>query len=99
MEARSTMNQFNFALVFKLYLFDNAVEIIAKCHFTNGLLNYTLIYGVDLLHQLGISFNFEKKTITGKEVSISIKPPDYPAKDFFVIKESCPVQNITKKIK
>ena len=44
-----------------------------------------------MLHELGI--------ITWQEFSISVKPPNYMAKEFFVIRESCPVQNTTKRIK
>ena len=56
------------------------------------LLNYGLILDKDILHEIGIIFNFENK----QEVSISMKPPNCTAKEFFVIKESCPVQNTTK---
>ena len=66
---------------------------------TNKLLNYDLILGRDILHELGIIFNLENKTITWQEVSISMKPPNCTAKEFFVIKESCPVRNATKKKK
>ena len=34
------------------------VQIYAKYHLTNKLLNYNLILGRDLLHLLGIIFNF-----------------------------------------
>ena len=44
-------------------------------------------------------FNFENKTITWQEVSISMKPPNCTTKEFFVIKESRPVRNVTKRIK
>ena len=37
--------------------------------------------------------------MTWLEVSISMKPPNCTAKDFFVIKESRPVRNTTKTIK
>ena len=63
------------------------------------LLNYDLILSRDILHKLGIIFNFENKTITWQEVSISVKPPNCAAKEFFVIKESCPIRNATKRIK
>ena len=63
-------------------------------------LNYNLIIGRDILYdKLGIIFYFENKTITWQEVSISMKPPNCTAKEFFVIKESCPVKNATKRIK
>ena len=52
-----------------------------------------------MLNELGIIFNFENKTITWPEVSISMKPPNYTAKSFFVNKKSCPVRIETKTIK
>ena len=58
-----------------------------------------IILGRDILHKLGIIFNFKNKTITWQEVSISMKPPNCTAKEFFVIKESRPVRNATKRIK
>ena len=44
-------------------------------------------------------FNFENKTITWQELSISVKPTYCTTKEFFIIKESRPVRNITKRIK
>ena len=40
---------------------------------------------------LGIIFNFESKTITWQDISITMKPPNCMANKFFVIKESRPV--------
>ena len=97
----STMaGTFNTTLVMELKLklaeFNHSLEIYTKYHLTNKISNYNLILGRDILHELGIMFNFENKTITWLEVSISIKPPNYTAKEFFIIKESRPVQNATK---
>ena len=55
--------------------------------------------GRDILNELVLIFNFKHKTITWQEVSISMKPINCTANEFFVIKESCQVQNITKIIK
>jgi len=86
-------------IMLKLPELNHSAEIYAKCHLTDNLLNYDLILGRDILHELGIIFNFENKTITWQEVSISMKPPNCTAKEFFVIKESRPVRNATKRIK
>ena len=61
---------------------------------TDKLLNYDLILGPDILHELGIIFIFKNKTITWQEVPISIKPLNCSAKEFFVIKESRQGQNV-----
>ena len=51
-----------------------------KYHLTDKLLYYDLVAGRDILHKLGIIFNFENDTITWQEVSISMKPPYCTAK-------------------
>ena len=66
---------------------------------TDKVLNYVLILGKDILHKLGIIFNFKNKTITSQEVSISMRPPNWTAKEFFVTKESRSLWNVTKRIK
>ena len=73
-------------------------EIYAKCHLMEKFLNCDLILGRDILHKLGTIFNFENKTITWQEVSISMKPPNCTTKEFYVIKESHPVRNATIRI-
>ena len=74
-------------------------EIYAKYNLTNILLNYNLILGRDILQELGIISNYENKTINWQEVSISMTPPICTAKKTFVIKESRPIQNASKRIK
>ena len=59
-------------IILKLMKLDNAAEIYVKCHLTDKLLNYDLILDRDILHKQGIIFNFENKTITWQEVSISM---------------------------
>ena len=66
---------------------------------TNKLSYYNLILGRGILHKLGIIFNFQNKTITWQEVSISMKSPNCTAKEYFIIKESHPVRNASKRIK
>ena len=94
---------FNTTFVIEMILnfpeLNHSAEIYAKCHLTNKLLNYNLILGRHILHKLGIIFNFQNITNTWQEASISMKPPNCLAKEFFVIKESCPVRNTTKRIK
>ena len=51
-------------ITFKLPELNNSVEIYAKYHLTNKLLNYNLIICTDILHKLGIIFNFKNKIIT-----------------------------------
>ena len=85
-------------IILKLLELNHSAEIYAKYHLTDKLLNYDLILDRDVLHELGTIFNLQNKTITWQEVSISMKPPNCTAKEFFVIKESRPVRNATKRI-
>ena len=82
-------------IILKLPELNHSAKIYVKWLLTNKLLNYNLILGRDILHELGINFNFENKTITWQEVSISMKAPKCTAKEFFIIKEIYPVQNLT----
>ena len=75
-------------IILKLPELNHSSEIYAKCYLTDKLLNYHVILGRDMLNKLGIIFNFENKTITWQEFSISMKPPNCTAKEFFVIKPS-----------
>ena len=58
-----------------------------------------MIQGRDIQYELGIIFNLENKTNTWQEVLISMKPPNCTPRKFFVIKESLPVQDVTKRNK
>ena len=60
----SRFNTFVTEIILKLKELNHSTEIHAKCQLTNKLLNYDLILGRDKLHELGINFNFENKTIT-----------------------------------
>ena len=55
--------------------------------------------GRDIQHELGINCNIKNKIITWQEVTISLKPPNYTAKEFFAIKESGLVRIATKRKK
>ena len=62
-------------------------------------MNYNLILGSDRLNKLYIILNFGNKTITWQEILISMTLPNCIAKEFYVIKESSPVRNASKRIK
>ena len=85
-------------IILKLPELNHSAVIYSKCHLTDKLLNYDLILGRDIIHEIGIICNIENKTITWQEVSISMKPPNCTANEFFVIKESCPGRIATKRI-
>ena len=84
-------------IILKLLELNHSSKICIKCHLMDELLNQNLFLGSDILHKLGIIFNFENKSITWQEVFILMKPPNCTAKEFFVIKESCLVRIATKR--
>ena len=73
-------------LKLKLLALNHTADIITKLHLTDNLLKYDLVLDTDVLHEVGIIFNFENNIITSHEVSISMKPPSCMANEFFVIK-------------
>ena len=86
-------------LKLKLPEINHTLEIYVNYHWTNKLLSYDLILGRDILHEYGIIFSINNKTITRQKVSISMKLPNCMANKFFVIKENRTVRNATKRIK
>ena len=69
-------------MILKLSELIHTAKINTKCHLTDKLLNYNLILGRDILHELGIIFNIKNKIITWQQVSISMKLPNCTAKEF-----------------
>ena len=59
--ARTLNTTFVMELKLKLLEFDHSAEINAKCHLTNILLNYGLILGRDIQHELGIIIVYKIK--------------------------------------
>ena len=53
---------FETEIILKLPELNHSAEVYAKCHLTDKILNWDLILGRDILHELGIVFNFEKQT-------------------------------------
>ena len=66
---------------------NHMAKIIVKYHLKNNLLNYDIILGRYILHEIGIVFDLNSIMITWQEVSIKMKPPNCMAKESFVIKE------------
>ena len=53
-------------LKLKLPYLNDFADIYAKFHLVNKLVNYNLILGRDILHELGIIFNFKSKIVNIK---------------------------------
>ena len=55
-------------IILKLPELNHSAVFYAKCYLINKLLNYDLIQDKNILHELGIIFNFKNKIITWQEV-------------------------------
>ena len=51
-------------IILKLLELNHSAKKYAKYHLMDKILNFDLITGRDILHELGIIFNFENKTFT-----------------------------------
>ena len=54
-------------LKLRLTALNHTAEITVQCHLTNNVLNYDLILGRDILHELGIVFILIPKLLPGKK--------------------------------
>ena len=74
-------------------------HISAKLFVTENKSNYDLIFGRDLLRELGISLDFENNLVSWQHVEIPMKPRDCTVEGHFAIEESTNVQQATTRIK
>ena len=74
-------------------------HISAKMHMTENKSNYDVIFGRDLLRELGISLDFKSNTVTWQHIEIPMKPKDCTVRGHFAIEESVNVKQATSRIK
>ena len=74
-------------------------HISAKMHMTENKSNYDVIFGRDLLRELGISLDFKNNTVTWQHIEIPMKPKDCTVRGHFAIEESVNVKQATSRIK
>ena len=60
-------------IILKLPELNHSTEIYAKYHLNNKLLNYNLILKRDIIHELGIIFHFENKSVTWQPTKLNGK--------------------------
>ena len=83
----------------KLPELNHTAMITTEFHVTNAKSNYDLIFGRDLLRELGINLNFKNNTMSWQDIFIPMKPVDCLKKVHFAIQEPKSVQNATNRIK
>jgi len=77
----------------------HTAHISAQFHVTKQESAYDLIFGRNLLRELGIILNFNKNTVECNNIDIPMKPRNCTSETHFAIQESENVQNATARIK
>ena len=83
----------------KLPELNTTAHISAPFHVTDQRSNYDVIFGRDLLRELGISLDFQNNFVGWKESKIPMKPLNCKVKKHFQIQDSKNVRNSTNRIK
>ena len=76
-----------------------AVHISAPFHVTTKKSNYDVIFGRDLLQELGIQLDFQHNSIGWQYINLPMKAIDCKMRTHFTIQDSNNVGNATKRIK
>ena len=74
-------------------------HIFAPFHMATKISNYDVIFGRDLLQELGTQLDFQNKFIGWKDINLSIKPIVCKMRTHFTIQDCKNVRNATKRIK
>ena len=74
-------------------------HISAQFHVTTKKSNYDVIFGRDLLRELGIQLDFQKNFIGWKDMNLPMTPIDCKMRSHFTIQDRKNVRNATKRIK
>ena len=83
----------------KLPEFSFTAHIFAPYHVTSQKSNCNIIFGQNLLRELGINLDFQNDFIRWKEIKIPMKSINCKMRTNFVIQESKNVKSTTKRIK
>ena len=74
-------------------------HIFAPFHVTSQKSYYNIIFGRDLLQELGIVLDLQTNFVSWKETKIPVKSINCKMRTKFVIQESKNIRSVTKKIK
>ena len=86
-------------ITFKMPELNVSAHISAPFHVTTKKSNYNIIFGRDLLRDLGIQLEFQNNFIGWKEINLSMKVIDCKLRTHFSIQDSKNVRHTTKRIK
>ena len=82
----------------KLPEWNCTAHIFLPFHVTSQKSNYDVIFGHDLLRELGTNLDFQNNFVGWKETKIPIKSIDCKMRTNFAIQESKNIKSATKKI-
>ena len=74
-------------------------HISVPFHMTTKKSNYNVIFGSDLLQELGIQLDFQNNGIGWKDINLPMKPVDCKMRTHFTNQDSKNVRNATKRVK
>ena len=97
--ARSFLTSSEVKVRIKLPELNTTAHISAPFHVTDQRSNYDVIFGRNLLRELGISLDFQNNFVGWKESKIHMKPINCKIKKHFAIQDSKNVRNSTNRIK
>ena len=83
----------------KLPVLNFAAHIFAPFHVTSQKSNYDVIFGRDLLWELGINLDFQNNFIIWKETKIPMKYVNCKIRTNFAIQESKNIKSASNRIK
>ena len=71
-------------------------HISAPIHVTTKISNYNVIFGRDLLRDLGIQLNFQNNLIGWQDINLPIKLIDCKMRTHFTVQDNKNLRNATK---
>ena len=86
-------------ITFKMPKLNNTANVSTLFQVTTKKINYYVIFGRDLLQELGIQLDFQNNFIEWKEINLLTKPIDCKMRTHFTIQNGKNVRNASKKIK
>ena len=86
-------------ITFKIPELNVTAHISAPFHVTTKKSNYDIIFGRDVLQELGIQLDFQNNFIGWQNINLPMKPMDCKMRTHFTNQDSKNIRNATKRIK
>ena len=86
-------------IISKTAEFNVTTQISAPFHVTTKKSNYNVIFGTDLLWELGIQLDFQNSFIGWGDINLPTKPICCKKRTYYTIQDSKNIRKATKRIK